>query len=242
VAVGVWLLVARSGLAPAPAAAESPKVDLAHAFTSAWNVRDAASGASLFARDAQIRQRDARVVQHGANVDVSDVYGSALSYEGDPPRVEGDEVVWATGGDEIRTWFAGLPPLPPGQPVETANHRVTGTTVAWDYRVPVPSSVQRVIPGLQPFSGTAEAEVTGGRISRLTLLSTPGTAAQREQARARALAAAFPGTEWGTAPNARNTVPRTPDTQARTIPSTGPGLLALTGLAATACLAAFAKR
>src|SRR5688572_10352382 len=69
------------------AAAAAPEAVLAQTFTAAWNAGDAAAAAVLFAPGAQVRHRNARVVRHGGNVDVSDVYGVELTYEGDPPRL-----------------------------------------------------------------------------------------------------------------------------------------------------------
>src|SRR5688500_1864990 len=161
VRLGVGASLARPGASHTRGtaeAAEAPEVALAQAFTAAWNAGDAEGAAALFTASAQVRHRDARIVKHGGNVDVSDVYGVEFTYEGDPPRGDGDEVVWATGEAEIRAWLVGL--LRSRKPVEAASHRVTGTTVAWSYRVPVPPLARLAIPGLQPISGTAEAAVS----------------------------------------------------------------------------------
>jgi len=243
-----------SRMAAASEAPEAPEAVLAQTFTAAWNAGDADGVADLFATGAQVRQANARVVQHGGNVDIDDVYGSVLTYEGAPPRFDGDEVVWATGEAEIRTWLTAI--LPSRQSVHATNPRVTGTvpgsgagsvtstSVGWDYRVPVPLDVQWAVPGLPPTGGTVAAQVTDGRITLLVLSSTPGAAARRERALAQALAALYTDADARAPAGDQDTVthPPNPNTQARTTPSPAPGVLTLVGLAAAACLAVRTKR
>jgi hypothetical protein len=208
-------------------AAESQEVYVAHAFTAAWNARDLDGLAALLG-EAQVRQRNARVVQYGYNVAVSDVYGSSSSYEGAPPRTEGNEVLWASGPIEIRAWLASV--LPAAQPVITTNYRVNGTTVTWEYKVPVPLDIQRAVPGMPALSGMAEAQVSSGQITRLILTSTPGVAARSEEALAAAIAAVHAGTRadqaTGDAAGDGHSL-NTPSTQGRTSPSPAHWLTAL---------------
>lgn len=222
----------------ATVAGQSPEADLPPAFTAAWNARDVEGALAFFAGDAQVRQRNTRVVQYGVNVDVGDVYGAGLSYEGAPPRIEASEVLWATGEAEIRRWLTAL--LPGAEPVETTNHRVAGSVVTWEYRVPLAPHVQRAVPGMPPASGSAEALVVDGRIARLVLTSAPGVAARREQALAHALDRAYGYTREGPLGDRGAVGP--PHTQARRWPAPGAGLLAaVVCLVGTACWAALPR-
>ena len=144
---------------------------------------------------------------------------------------------WIRGSASLRAWARDLFRL--GHRTEASNYRAEGATATWRYRDF--DGPPQALHGLGPVEGTARAEVREGRIVRLTRVDDPASVARQRAAAGPILAAHAARREGAATPGQGQEVPVL-HAQERTTPSTGPGLIALAGLAATACLAAFARR
>jgi hypothetical protein len=226
----VWLASVCAQPAARAAADSPPEVGVVRDFVAAWNTPDLEGVVALFADDARVRQRGPEISEYGPNVEVDDVFGSAWSYAGELPVSDGDAVVWATGKREIWAWVSRL--LAGGHRIVASNYRLQDNTVTWDYQVPAPALWRVGLPQLPPATGTIDALIVDGRITRFTLTSTPGAAA----ARRRAILGALATTHAHETRAASDTLPPpgAPNTQDRTTPSPAPWLIAIVlSLAAT---------
>jgi hypothetical protein len=219
---------------------KAPEVQMVQEFNTAWNAGDLAGVVAAFADNAQILQTRAHVNFYGPTVEVDDVYGTGLSFVGESPPTDGDQITWARGKGEIAAWVA--PFLAAGHQPIAAGYRLTGQTVTWDYQVSPALGTRAYLPGVPPSEGTAAAQVTNGTIVALTLESAPHTAAKRQTATDRAASAAAAAAAAQAAVDASGLLAQLPRTQERATASLAPGLVAaLICFTGAACLAALPK-
>jgi hypothetical protein len=190
-----------------------------------------------FAPDAVVRERRGAVpldVWDSPDPQVVHAYLNDTSHNHDAAGLQ-----WATGQQQIASWAAARFAQ---QPCAVAGpHRTAGDTVRWTYQE-FSDPYQRT-PGVGPLEGTAEAVVRGGRITVLTLVFSPESAARRwremvfsaEQSRARHHAAPsspFGGGAIGQRHGPRPTGPTAPETSPVAWPLTLGGLAVLASVVA----------
>jgi len=234
---------ARAGDAAAAAGPHIPErsvgeatdlVAFARAYTAAWNAHDLEAVLAYFGSEAVVRRRSGEVPEAVWDAqDLQDQWVVEAFLDASPGAGFG----WVRGSVSIRAWARDLFRL--GHRTEASDYRAEGATATWRYRDfdGPPQSLH----GLGPVEGTAQAEMRAGRIVRLTRVDDPASVARQRGAAAPILAAHALRREAAAALGQGVQVPVL-HARERTTASTGPGLVALAGLAATAVLAAMAKR
>jgi hypothetical protein len=170
--------------APAPATAAAPP---AAASEAARGAGDAAGVLALLAPDAVVRERWGEVPPAVWDTRDPRVVHAYLEGSHDGEAYDTSGFAWASGHRQIAAWAAAR--FAQHQRLAAARYRAAGGTVGWQYQEF--DDPFQGLPGVGPLEGTAEAEVRGGAITRLTLVQSPASAArQRGEVEAAARAAA----------------------------------------------------
>ena len=234
--VGLSTGIARGAAAAGPDGPDPDLAAVAQAFGAAWNAHDLEAVLAGFAPDAVVRERQGAVPLHVWDTRDPQVVRAYLAGAFDPNDDNAGILTWAMGHQEIAAWavahFARRHRFGAGP------YRAAGDTVGWPYREFV-DPYQR-LPGVDPTEGTAEAEVRGGVITRLTLVQSPASV-QRRRGELAVLAVGAVATRRAAPPGDGPSVPpRAPRDAAEPTDATWP--LALGGLAVLSAGAAALRR
>jgi hypothetical protein len=236
-AVGVALApgIARGAAAAGPDGPDPDPAAAARAFGAAWNAHDLEAVLAGFAPDAVVRERRGAVP--AAVWDTRDpLVVRAYLDAADGAAADTHGLTWVTGRQQIAAWAAAH--FARAHRFAAGPYRAAGATVGWPYREVV-DPYQR-LPGVDPTEGTAEAEVRGGVITRLTLVQSPASV-QRRRSELEGLAVGAVTTRRAAPPGAGPSVPpREPRGAAEPTDATWP--LALGGLAVLSAITVALRR